>query len=951
MVKSYQRYEQDSCFGVIASNSNSVWLPPVDSSSKSSGRALSAGLEEILVWDIKTGELVQRLSDGIPPGAADVNSSTPPAQVTFLIHHAESQLVAAGYQDGTVKLWDLTSGAVLITFTGHRAAISCLKFDRTGTRLVSGSRDSNIIVWDLIGETGLMKLRSHKDQITGILLVSDSNLSKDADEMEDWLISTSKDGLIKLWDLKAQLCVETHLAHPGECWALAQNAGGNMLLTSGAEHELKVWQVNLSQDDDKLVELGNFEKQSKHKANAIEFRQVGNNEFFLVQNSERTVEVFRIRTADEIEKATKKREKRLLDKGLDPAEVDIAITASRISMLIAPFTTIRAQAKIRHASFAHSSSAKLEILVTLTNNSLEYHSISLPESVKKHDSNSPISTKQFVVDHQGHRADVRSVDISSDNMLLASASNGLLKVWNIRTTNCIRTFACGYALCVKFLPGGTLVVIGTRSGEIELYDLATSSLLHSLTAHEGAVWSLDLTPDGRSLVTGSADKTVKFWDLRVVNEEVPGTSKEVPVMKIHHSRTLELNDDVLAVKLSPDSRLVSVSLLDNTVKVFFFDSLKFFLSLYGHKLPVLSIDISFDSKLIVTSSADKNIKIWGLEFGDCHKSIFGHQDSIMSVKFAPGSHNIFSCSKDGLVKHWDGDKFECIQKLAGHQGEVWGLALASDASFVVSSSHDHSIRIWRETEEEVFLEEEREKEMDEIYESTLLKNLDNDMEESQKELSENEDEVARVSKQTVETLKAGEKLMEALDIGDKELSDQQDYHRQMQAFKLRKQALQPVEPNRNPVLVALNVNAPDYVLQTVLKIKPAQMEDALIVFPFSYSIKMLKFIQIWTDKDNISKNLTHLSAVCKILFFVVRNNYRELTAQKDESIKRQLSAVKQQLRSQLQANVHDLGLNLAGLRFAKDQWSLNHSTEFIDKYEQVEQDEKSAKKRVYTTVV
>lgn len=56
------------------------------------------------------------------------------------------------------------------------------------------------------------------------------------------------------------------------------------------------------------------------------------------------------------------------------------------------------------------------------------------------------------------------------------------------------------------------------------------------------------------------------------------------------------------------------------------DTLKFFLSLYGHKLPVLCMDISSDGDLIVTGSADKNLKIWGLDFGDCHKSLFAHAD-------------------------------------------------------------------------------------------------------------------------------------------------------------------------------------------------------------------------------------------------------------------------------------------------------------------------------------
>ena len=72
-------------------------------------------------------------------------------------------------------------------------------------------------------------------------------------------------------------------------------------------------------------------------------------------------------------------------------------------------------------------------------------------------------------------------------------------------------------------------------------------------------------------------------------------------------------------------------MLPQIVQVHFMDSLKFFLSLYGHKLPVLSMDISTDSSLLISGSADKNIKIWGLDFGDCHRSLFAHADSIMQA--------------------------------------------------------------------------------------------------------------------------------------------------------------------------------------------------------------------------------------------------------------------------------------------------------------------------------
>ncbi len=56
---------------------------------------------------------------------------------------------------------------------------------------------------------------------------------------------------------------------------------------------------------------------------------------------------------------------------------------------------------------------------------------------------------------------------------------------------------------------------------------------------------------------------------------------------------------------------IAVGLLDSTIKVFHEDTLKFHLSLYGHRLPVLCLDVSSDSSLLVSGSADKNVKIWG----------------------------------------------------------------------------------------------------------------------------------------------------------------------------------------------------------------------------------------------------------------------------------------------------------------------------------------------------
>lgn len=55
-------------------------------------------------------------------------------------------------------------------------------------------------------------------------------------------------------------------------------------------------------------------------------------------------------------------------------------------------------------------------------------------------------------------------------------------------------------------------MVGTKAGELLLYDLASSSLIETVKAHTATVWSLHVRADGQALVTGSADKDVKFWE-------------------------------------------------------------------------------------------------------------------------------------------------------------------------------------------------------------------------------------------------------------------------------------------------------------------------------------------------------------------------------------------------------------------------------------------------------
>ena len=241
----YSKYEHTRTFGLVnSSTSNVVW----SESSRSTGIAVAAANEEVLCWDIKRGELLSRWAD------KDCRS-----QVTAIAQsQVDKDIFAVGHENGSIRLWDSKIATLIVSFNGHRSAITRLVFDNSGTRLASGSKDTDVILWDLVAEVGLFKLRGHKDQITGLRFLQaeaqeavDENGEvvvtgfEDSNTSEGFLLTTGKDALIKLWDIASPHCIETHTAQSnGECWALGVSPDGAACVTAGNDGELTIWSID-----------------------------------------------------------------------------------------------------------------------------------------------------------------------------------------------------------------------------------------------------------------------------------------------------------------------------------------------------------------------------------------------------------------------------------------------------------------------------------------------------------------------------------------------------------------------------------------------------------------------------------------------------------------------------------------------------------------------------------
>ncbi|KAI8582054.1 hypothetical protein K450DRAFT_228806 [Umbelopsis ramanniana AG] len=958
MVKAYLRYEPAQTFGVIASSQSNIIY---DHEGK---LAIAPALEEVVVWDIKKGTQIGKWKE-----------SGNKAEVTSIARSPNNVDYAVGYEDGNIRIWNIKSSTSNVTLNGHKGAVTALSFDADGTRLVSGSKDTDIIMWDVVAEVGQYRLKGHKDQVTQVAFIErpnvEINTAEDADMDADnavtgvsragFVLSSSKDTLLKLWDLSTQHCRETVVGHRTEVWSFAINGKKDIIISGSSEQPLKVWKLDWSVLTQSLEELeaeeqqpqqedamegvenqapalkkainlyGHLPRSSRDRVITVQFHP--SQEYIGVQAADKSVELYRVRDHDEIRKKMQRRKRRQKEKGKEVEESD----EIQVEDEFTPHVIVRTPVKVRSFDFAPVTDVKkagsIQMLTSLINNTIDVYSAPLPVK-KTANEDQPEPVRMHSLDLQGHRGDIRTLALSSDDELLASASNNMLKVWNVKTASCIRTLECGFALCCAFLPGNRHIIVGTKTGELELFDLASSAIIESIKAHDGAVYSLQVRPDKRGLVTGSADKDVKFWDFDMVEDNTPGGNAQARPKRLTlaHMRTLKMSDEVLCVKYSPDQNLVAVSLLDTTVKVFYHDTLKFFLSLYGHKLPVLSMDISSDSTLIATCSADKNVKLWGLDFGDCHKSIFAHSESIMAVQFVWGTHYFFTASKDKTVKYWDGDKFENIMKLEGHHGEVWSMAISKHGTFVISGSHDRSLRVWERTEEQLFLEEEREKELEELYESTLAGQME------KTDLNGDENELESAGKQTMETLKAGEKIIEALELADEDQLALRAYE------QAKSRNLPAVLPQRNPILIAMgDLPADKYVLTVVEKVRANDLEEALLVLPFSQVLSLINYLDQWAKKD------WNIVLVCRILFTLLKTHHHQIVA--NRMMRPMLDSIRFNLRSQLQKHKDTMGYNRAALTYMQRDYKSRHMTEFQDEEGPASQDGQEKKRKFVNVTV
>jgi WD40 repeat protein len=162
--------------------------------------------------------------------------------------------------------------------------------------------------------------------------------------------------------------------------------------------------------------------------------------------------------------------------------------------------------------------------------------------------------------------------------------------------------------------------------------------VHTLHGHSSAVTSVGITPDGQTVVSGSADSTIKLWNLNMRQE-------------IH--------------------------------------------TLSGHSQGITSIALSRDGQTIASGSKDKTIKLWNLSTKEEIYTIAGHSDIITSVVISPDNKTLASASEDTTIKLWNLSNGEEIRTLKWQVKVFYSLAIlfSFDGNILLTSSEDDYVSL------------------------------------------------------------------------------------------------------------------------------------------------------------------------------------------------------------------------------------------------------------------
>ncbi|OAX39900.1 WD40 repeat-like protein [Rhizopogon vinicolor AM-OR11-026] len=590
----------------------------------------------IRMWNIRSGNTTL---GPIETGHAELYVAT------YL--HDQTKIATGGEDEDAINIWDATTGEQLSTVK-HDSPVLSLASTSDQKKLISGSDDGSIRIFDTATWDQIAILHhENRDGVAALALFQNDCL----------LASVSGD--IRLWDLDTNLPVGTPIQN--EVDRAAISADGKLLVTF-AWHTNYVWDIHTILKDPGLKSLLSISK--------------------VLQGTLKMLRPIKSLPVLNISDGATRRPAELEDvhrppQGLfdNPRDyIESSTNKNEHTFTIKPCQKLRGKTS-RVIGVVHLPDVR-RIITSSVDGLLLLWDLESGERIGD-------AWKDDGDDH----LDVERIALSPNGKTVASGSyDGIVRLWDIETKKVpyqkLRG-ETGGVICVIHLPDVRRIITCSGDDSLMLWDLESGERIGDAWKDDGNdhldVERIALSPNGKTVASGSYDGTVRLWDVE---------TKKVVARWTGEYRAV-------SVCWSADGERVLTGYSKGMIRVWNIRSDNTILGPIktGHK--ELCVATYFHNKTkIATGGEDENaVTIWDSKTGKLLSTV-KHDSPVWSLASTFDQKKLVSGSFNGSIRIFDTATWNQIAILQGHENEVGALALFQNDRLLASVSTDMTVRLW-----------------------------------------------------------------------------------------------------------------------------------------------------------------------------------------------------------------------------------------------------------------
>jgi WD40 repeat protein/tRNA A-37 threonylcarbamoyl transferase component Bud32 len=236
-------------------------------------------------------------------------------------------------------------------------------------------------------------------------------------------------------------------------------------------------------------------------------------------------------------------------------------------------------------------------------------------------------------------------------------------------------------LAVAFSPDGRTVLTGSADWTARRWEAATGKPLGAALPHRGPVWAVAFSPDGQAVLTGCQDGTARFW------EAATGKPLGAP---------MPLPGTVGLVAFSPDGKTALTGSSDRkAVRLWEACTGK----PAGPPVPPRQAGLTVaawgrDGRTVLTVGEDRSVRLWDAATGKPAGEPLRHPGAVLAAAFSPDGKAVVTGGEDGAARLWEAATGKPRQRVLPHPGPVQLVAFGPDGRTVVTGIADQSVRLW-----------------------------------------------------------------------------------------------------------------------------------------------------------------------------------------------------------------------------------------------------------------